>query len=227
MLAQSRQQLGARDFHHGKQQVLHSTVFHSFFPKRTCFDFLRTERSSLRAKNRFSRYIMIWVWIWLAKLGTFCLSSNFSFWLSNNFWTLIFHPIMFQGNLWRKPKWRIFLLVYNFSSFHPNNFRDTISWECFVKNDSVRSCLIELQSVLQSKVDVDPIYRVLMFLPCFVHVLCKTRCFPKSIVSGSLCSLSIGSTGSKNTVSRLLKFFLPVSILNWWWNVNSLHIRRD
>ena len=51
------------------------------------------------------------------------------------------------------------------------------SWECFVKNDSVRSCLIELQSFLQSKIDVDPIYRVLMFLPCFVHVLCKTRCF--------------------------------------------------
>ena len=34
-----------------------------------------------------------------------------------------------------------------------------------MKNDSVRSCLIELQSVLQSKVDVDPIHRILMFLP--------------------------------------------------------------
>ena len=38
-----------------------------------------------------------------------------------------------------------------------------------MKNDSVRSCLIELQSFLQSKIDVDPIYRVLMFLPCFVN----------------------------------------------------------
>ena len=28
---------------------------------------------------------------------------------------------------------------------------------------------------LQSKIDVDPIYRVLMFLPCFGHVLCMTR----------------------------------------------------
>ena len=44
-----------------------------------------------------------------------------------------------------------------------------------MKNDSVRSCLIELQSFLQSKIDVDPIYRVLMFLPCFMHVLCMTR----------------------------------------------------
>ena len=49
-----------------------------------------------------------------------------------------------------------------------------------MKNDSVRSCLIELQSFLQSKTDVDPIYRVLMFLPCFMHVLCMTRCIYSS-----------------------------------------------
>ena len=107
----------------------------------------------------------------------FCLSSNFTFWLSSNFWTKIFHPVMFLGNLWRRTKWRKNLLVYDFSSFHPNNFRDTISWKCFVKNESVRSCLIERQSFLQSKVDVDPIHRILMLLPCFMHVLCKTRCF--------------------------------------------------
>ena len=58
-----------------------------------------------------------------------------------------------------------------------HNFRDTIRWECFVKDDCIRSCLIELQSFLQSKVDVDPIHSILMFLPCFMHVLCKTRCF--------------------------------------------------
>ena len=61
--------------------------------------------------------------------------------------------------------------VFDFSSFHPNNFRDTIGGECFKKNDGVRSCLIELQSFLLSKVDVDPIHRVLMSLPCFMHVL--------------------------------------------------------
>ena len=32
-----------------------------------------------------------------------------------------------------------------------------------MKNDGVRSSLIELQSFLQSKIDVDPISRVLMF----------------------------------------------------------------
>ena len=111
---------------------------------------------------------------------SFCFSSNFSFWLTPNL-----HPVMFQGNLWRRPKSRIYFLVYDFSSFHPNNFRDTISWECFVKNDSVRSCLIELQSFLQSKVDVDPIHRILMFLPCFVCTYCARRDASMSIVSGS------------------------------------------
>ena len=67
------------------------------------------------------------------------------------------------------------LFVYDFSSFHPNNFRDTISWECFMKNNGVRSCLIELQSFLLSKIDVYPIFCVLMSLPCFMHVLCMTR----------------------------------------------------
>ena len=103
---------------------------------------------------------------WVGWLVVFCLSSNF--------WT--HHPSISQGNLRRRSRWLIYFFVYHFSSFHPNNFRDTISWECFVKNDSVRSCLIEFQSFLQSKVDVDPIHSVLMFLPCFVHVLRKTRC---------------------------------------------------
>ena len=49
---------------------------------------------------------------------------------------------------------------------------------------------------------------------------------PKSIFSGSLCSLFIGST------SRILSVFcsnfvLPVSILNSWWSVNWVHIRCD
>ena len=52
--------------------------------------------------------------------------------------------------------------VYDFSSFHPNNFRDTISGECLVKNDRVRSSLIELQSFPQSKIGVDPMHCILI-----------------------------------------------------------------
>ena len=33
-------------------------------------------------------------------------------------------------------------LVYDFSRFHHHNFRDTISWECIVKDDCITSCLI-------------------------------------------------------------------------------------
>ena len=46
-----------------------------------------------------------------------------------------------------------------------------------MKNDGVRSCLVELHSFLQGKVDVDPIHRILMSLPYLMHVLCMTRCF--------------------------------------------------
>ena len=38
-----------------------------------------------------------------------------------------------------------------------------------MKNDRVRSSLIELQSFPQSKIDVDPMHSVLMSLPCFVR----------------------------------------------------------
>ena len=88
------------------------------------------------------------------------------------------------------------------------NFRDTISWECFVKNDGVRSCLIELQSFLQSKV-MSTQYTV---FSCFFNVLCTycaRRGASKSIVSGSLCSLSIRPTSRKSTVCQLLKFCPP------------------
>ena len=89
-----------------------------------------------------------------------------------------------------------------------DNFRDTISWECFVKNDGVRSCLKELQSFLQSKVDVDQIHRVLMFLPCFVHVLCKTRCLQVDRVR-ILVIFVHRIDKQKNTVCLLLKFCPP------------------
>ena len=110
-------------FNTAKNRFPRSIVSHSFFTKRTCFDFLWMGRSSLRAKNKCPRSIMIWVWIWLAWLGFFCMSRNFSFWLKSNFWTLFFHPVMFQVHLWRRPWWRTYLLVCDFSGFHPNNLQ--------------------------------------------------------------------------------------------------------
>ena len=45
---------------------------------------------------------------------------------------------------------------------------------CSLKNNCIRSCLIEHQSFLDSKINIDPKCRVLMSLPCFVHVSCET-----------------------------------------------------
>ena len=44
--------------------------------------------------------------------------------------------------------------MYDFSSFHPKNFRNTIGRVCFVKNDSVRSGLIECQSFFENVLDL-------------------------------------------------------------------------
>ena len=73
---------------------------------------------------------------WLGLLGVFVTSSNF--------WTQFFHPIVFKGNLRRRSRWCTYFLVYDFSSFHHDSLRDTIGWECIVKNDGVLSRLIEL-----------------------------------------------------------------------------------
>ena len=53
-----------------------------------------------------------------------------------------------------------------------NNFWNTGSWKCFLKDYCIRSSLIEFQSFLHRKIDVDPIYRGLMLLLCFMQVLC-------------------------------------------------------
>ena len=146
----------------------------------------------------------------------FWLGLLWVFTTSRNFWTQFFHPVMFQGNLRKRSRWRIYILVFDFSRFHHDSLRDTISWECSVKDDCVRLRLIELQSFLLSQFDVNPIHRVLMFLPYFLLV--PRRGTSRWITSGSLCSLFIGSTGVKNTVFFYSKFVLMVSILNSWWS---------
>ena len=73
-------------------------------------------------------------------------------------------------------------LVHEFSRFHHDNFRDTISWEYVVKDDCVRSCLIELKSFLLRKFDVDPTHRVLMSFPLFLIVPCKTWCVQVNLI---------------------------------------------
>ena len=87
-----------------------------------------------------------------------------------------------------------------------------ISWKRVVKDDCVRSCLIELKFFLLSKSDVNPIHRVLMFLPYFF-----ARTKQDAVHSGQhhldlYVSLFIGSIDVKNTVCLVLKC-CPPSVL--------------
>ena len=74
-----------------------------------------------------------------------------------------------------------------------------------MKNDSVRSSLIERQSFLQSKIDVDPKKCSdvsSMLYACIVHDAVhssRSHQDPSDF-------LSMGSTGRKNTLCLLLKF---------------------
>ena len=39
-------------------------------------------------------------------------------------------------------------MLHDFFRFHHNCFRDTVNWECIAEDECVRSCLIELPSIL-------------------------------------------------------------------------------
>ena len=90
---------------------------------------------------------------------------------SNNILNQITRPIV--GNRLRLSRWHKHFLVCDFFRFHRNCFRDTISWECVVKDDCVRSCLTKLQSFSLSKLYIDPIHRILVPFPLLL-VHCKT-----------------------------------------------------
>ena len=136
----------------------------------TFFDFLSTRTGWLLTLKKVSLFLQLDFWFLVGFVGSLHHLQQ------------LLNPILsstcFSRNLWKKSKWRIYFLVYDFSNFHHDSLRDTISWKCVVKDDCVRSCLIELNSFLLSKSDVDPIHRVLMFSSTFfLLVPCKTWCF--------------------------------------------------
>ena len=132
----------------------------TFAAKQDLFvDFLRKRTGWLLTLNRSSCSYNWFFVFWLGLLGVFTTPSNF--------WIQFFHPNVFEENLRRRSRRRIYFLVYDFSSFHRDILRDTISWECVVKDDCVRTCWIELKSFLLSKFDVDPIHSVFW---CFFHL---------------------------------------------------------
>ena len=126
--------------------------------------------SRVSSDNGLPRSVTTWVWNWLVRLETSRLFHNLSFWSLSMFWTQFSFPFVFQGDLWWRPRWHVYFFVYDLCTVSIlTTFGIQYFWKCFVKNDSVRSRLIELQSFSYSKIDVDPIF------PCFVHTLCMTR----------------------------------------------------
>ena len=99
----------------------------------------------------------------------------------------------------------------------------------FVKNDSVRSSLIELQILFFRARLMSTQYTVFW---CFFHALCMYCAWRgafKSIVIRILVVFVHGIHRQKGILSVCCSNFdLPVLIPNWWWNVNWwLHIRHD
>ena len=119
-----------------------------------------------RRVKQVSLFKQLGFWFWLDSLGVFAASSDL--------WIQFFHPIY----LWKKSSvvvevTRILSRIWS-TDFHHNNFRDTVSWECIVKDDWITSCLIILQSFSFSRLYIDPIHRILVSFPLLLLVRCKT-----------------------------------------------------
>ena len=126
------------------------------------------------------------------------------------------HFVMFQGDLERKPRWHENFLVYDFSSLQSHNFWNTISWKCSLKDDCIRSSLMECPSLLNRKININPKYRVLMFHPSIVEVLCSTW-FTWSQSLQDLHDLCLLDQWARRILSvSCLNFDLQVSIHYWW-----------
>ena len=61
---------------------------------------------------------------------------------------------------------QILPFIQFFSAFQSFSSHNAICWKCSLKEDCVRSCLIELQSFFDnSKININPEYRILMPFP--------------------------------------------------------------
>ena len=163
---------------------------------------------------------------WLEKLDW---SNNFSFWLPNNFFfkrnSLVhsWRSEIFDGN-----RSDMYAFSYRTSPvFNLTTFGIPISWKCSLKNDCIRSSLIECQSLLIARI----MSTHFTASWCLFYALCKycarkycaRRVTIKTISSRFLWLLSLRSIGRKYTVCLFLEFW-PPSIdpeLMIEWRLNS------
>ena len=142
-------------------QVALIFLMHRVFRETFLIGLMGTGRFTFNNKHvlhvpRLPWSITDWFWDWLGWLEEFCLSSNFSSWLSNNFtfWLLI--TVKPNGTFPLVQSWscrnEIFgggrgdmlqFLMSDFSSLQSHNFWNTTSWKCSLKDYCIRSSLIE------------------------------------------------------------------------------------
>ena len=131
-----------------------------FFLQTLTNNLLRKERFSFLHKNtfcvhKFPRSITDWIGFglgWFGKFSTRCFSkrlfNEFPNWLLFNCRTRLIIPfspivIVFQWDLWWWSRRQISSFIQHFSSFQSFNFWNTMGWKCPLKNNCIRSCLIE------------------------------------------------------------------------------------
>ena len=78
-----------------------------------------------------------------------------------------------------------------------------------MKNDSVRSCLMELQSFPQSKIDVNPNTPYFDVSSILCACIVQDAVLPSRSYQDPCVLYSIGFTSRKNTVCLLLNFCPP------------------
>ena len=103
-------------------------------------------------------------------------------------------------------------MTHIFSRFHHNNFRDTISWECVVKDDCIRSCLTELQSFPLS--NFDPVHRVFVSSPLFSACTMQDKVLPSQLIFPDVFFVHRIHRREEYRLSVPARILSSVSILN-------------
>ena len=205
----------------------------SFFVKRIYIYLLRTRRFFHLA--RFSCQLQQRVVpIYRHDLGLELVGSIGNFQKVAQFLLLVvehvLNPILFSTRVSKRSLVVVevtCILLNDFSSFHTNNFRNTTSWKCFLKDNCIRSSLIECQILTESQDRCRPnIPRPDVFSmldACIVHnAVHSNRSYQAPCDSCPWDPLAV------RTLSVCCSNFdLLASILNWWWNVKWLRIRHD
>ena len=181
-------------------------------------------RSRITANNGFLRSIMVCFIFHIEVRAKRSRQTSFPFYhdlglslvgLVVNFWTVeqLLHLVLEQ------------LLNPIVSSNHVS--KKSLESDEVCRRGWLRSILFDRTSILSVEQAVcDEIHSILMSLPCFPHVLCKTRCFQLDRVKMLVFFVQRIHKQKEYSVC-CSTFVVLVSILDSWWSVNWLLFLHD